>query len=555
MTKQPIIKGYYHWERETPDAPFLRQPFGDRWEIYTWKEACLMARKLATGLHSLGLPEKAHIGLVSKNCREWIIADIAIQMAGYVSVPLYPTLTSDQISEVLRLGDVNALFVGKMEVWDEMKKGVPADMPIIAFPHYEGNSKVTEGFQWHDWMNQFDPMEGETVLNPADIWTIVFTSGTTGTPKGVVLLNEIDHPLEELIQSSNHLKISLEGDNAFFSFLPLNHIAERVIVETNCLKYGGTISFAENLDTFAKNLRDTRPTVFFAVPRIWTKFQLGILNNTPQKKLDRLLKIPIVSSLVKNKIRKALGLDRSRVQVTGAAPMPQEQKDWYNKIGIPISEGYGMTENCAVCTFLTAEEDKPGSVGKAQVGSVIRIDPETEEILYKAPWNMAGYYKAQEKTAETLKDGWLHTGDQGRLDEEGYLYITGRVKDTFKTSKGKFIVPAPIEWKFESNPDIEQICITGLGCPQPLALIFPSEIGLKKSDVELRASLEATLKKVNQELPNYQKISTIVITKEVWDVENGLLTPTLKVKRNKLYERYKDLLKAWHDHDATIIFE
>ena len=555
MSNQSIIKGYYRWEKETPDAPFLRQPFGDKWEVYTWKEACGMARRIAAGLLSLGLREKAHIGLVSKNCREWIIADMAIQMAGYVSVPFYPTLTSDQLAEVLKLGDVDALFVGKMEVWDEMKKGVPDGLPLIAFPHYQGNSKVTEGFQWHDWLEKFAPWQGERALDPDSIWTIVFTSGTTGTPKGVVLKNEIDYPLEELLQKTNLLKISLTGDNVFFSYLPLNHIAERVIVENNCLKYGGTISFVENLDTFARNLQDTRPTVFFAVPRIWTKFQLGILAKMPQQKLDRLLRIPIVSGLVKSRIRKGLGLDRCRVQVTGAAPMPNEQKEWYRKIGIPISEGYGMTENCAVCTFITPDVIKPGSVGKAQYGSEIRIDGETGEILYKAPWNMAEYYNSPEKTAETLREGWLHTGDQGYLDDNGFLFITGRVKDTFKTSKGKFIVPAPLEFKFESNQDIEQICITGLGCPQPIALIFPSEIGLAKSSDQLKASLEKTLQEVNDALPNYQRISTIVITKEAWDVENGLLTPTLKVKRNKLYDRYRDLLVGWHELPENIVFE
>ena len=514
-----------------------------------------MARRLATGLHSLGLREKAHIGLVSKNCREWIIADMAIQMAGYVSVPFYPTLTSDQLAQVLELGDVDALFVGKVEAWEEMRKGIPAGLPTIAFPPYQGHSKVAEGHQWNDWLAQFDPMEGQTALDPDDIWTIVFTSGTTGTPKGVVLKNEIDHPLEELLKKTNLLKISTTGDNSFFSFLPLNHIAERVVVETNCLKYGGTVSFVESLDTFAKNLRDTRPTVFFAVPRIWTKFQLGILAKMPQQKLDRLLRIPIVSGLVKSRIKKNLGLDRCRVQVTGAAPMPNEQKEWYRKIGIPISEGYGMTENCAICTFITPDVIKPGSVGKAQHGSELRIDPDTGEILYKAAWNMAGYYNAPQKTAETLRDEWLYTGDQGFLDDEGYLFITGRVKDTFKTSKGKFIVPAPLEFKFESNPDIEQICITGLGCPQPVALIFPSEIGLAKTSEQLKASLEKSLEEVNQELPNYQRISTIVITREAWDVENGLLTPTLKVKRNKLYDRYRDLLMAWHEAPDSVVFE
>ena len=171
-----------------------------------------------------------------------------------------------------------------------------------------------------------------------------------------------------------------------------------------------------------------------------------------------------------------------------------------------------MTENCAICTFLDADEYKPGSVGKAQHGSVIKIDPETKEILYKAPWNMVGYYNSPDKTAETLKDGWLHTGDQGKLDEEGYLFITGRVKDTFKTAKGKFIVPAKIEKNFETNTDIEQVCIVGLGCQQPILLVYPSEIGLAKDKDALKKSLEKSLAAVNADLPNYQRVSTLVLS-------------------------------------------
>ncbi|MEM8886892.1 MAG: AMP-binding protein [Bacteroidota bacterium] len=546
---------FYKWEEQLRDQVYLRQPFGDRWEEYTWGETCQMARKLATGLKSLGLPEKSHIGLVSKNCREWIIADMAIMMAGYVSVPFYPTLTSKQIHEVIRLGDVAALFIGKMEVWEEMKKGVPEGMPIIAFPHYEGNSKVDEGEQWHEFINRFEPMQGQHYPDTDDIWTIVFTSGTTGTPKGVVLPYSILDSTSAVAEKTNALKVSFEGDNRFFSYLPLNHIAERVVVENTSFGYGGTISFVENLDTFAQNLRDARPTVFFAVPRIWTKFQMGVLAKMPQEKLDRLLKIPLLSSLVKRKIKASLGLDKARVTMSGAAPISQSLKAWYKKLGIFIAEGYGMTENCAICTNLDGKDSRPGSVGKAQALAEIKIDEDSGEILMKAPYVMKGYYKDPDKTAETLKDGWLHTGDQGHIDKDGYLFITGRVKDTFKTTKGKFIVPAPIEWKFEHNPDIEQICVMGLGCPQPIALAVASDIGKSKSPEAIRASLSDTLEEVNKELPNYQKVSSLVVVKDAWGVENGLLTPTLKVKRGAMNQKYQEHLLNWHENTDSIIFQ
>lgn len=546
---------FYEWEKKAKDEVFLRQPFGDTWEEYTWGEVGQMARKLATGLHSLDLPPKSHIGLVSKNCREWIIADLAIMMAGYVSVPLYPTLTAEQLKEVLHLGDVAALFIGKIESWDTMKEGVPKDMPMICFPHYAENSLITEGEQWHEFMDKFEPMEGEHHPDLEDIWTIVFTSGTTGTPKGVVLPFSILDSTKEVAEKGNALKVSFEGDNRFFSYLPLNHIAERVVVEANALSYGGTISFTESLTRFAQNLKDTRPTVFFGVPRIWTKLHLGILSKMDQAKLDKLLRIPLVSGFIKKKIKSGLGLDQARVCMSGAAPISHALKSWFAKLDIFISEGYGMTENCAICTVLDAKDEKPGSVGKPQVAAEIKIDPETDEILMRAPYVMRGYYKDPERTAQTLRDGWLHTGDQGRIDEDGYLYITGRVKDTFKTAKGKFIVPAPIEWEFEHNPAIEQICVVGLGCPQPLALVVPSEIGTAKKTEELKANLEETLHQVNGKLPNYQKISSLVLVKEAWDVNNGLLTPTLKVKRSALHQKYKDELLGWHEQEESVIFQ
>jgi len=552
---ETIIQYFYKQEASKGDRPFLHQPFGDKWETYSWQQVGQMARKMATHIHAKGLKPKSHIGLVSKNCREWIIADLAIMMAGHISVPFFPTLTGDQIAEVLRLGDVDLLFVGKTEVWDDMGTGVPADMPIIRFPHYEGNSKVERGDHWDEILANTEPLQGFPSPKIDDLWTIVFTSGTTGTPKGVMLNYSAPYRLLKDTEEYNALELSKSGDNRFFSFLPLNHIAERSIVENSSMTYGGEIFFTENLSRFAQNLAFAKPTVFFAVPRIWTKFMLTILDKMPQKKMDRLLKIPFVSSIVKKKIATGLGLQHSRCNVSGAAPIPQSTKDWFGKLGIPIAEGYGMTENCAASTFMKVEEERPGSVGQAQGSVELKIDPETEEILMKGPFVMEGYYKSPDKTAETLKDGWLHTGDQGRIDEDGYLFITGRVKDTFKTSKGKFIVPAKIEEKFSQNSDIEQMCLLGLGVPQPVLTVVPSEIGLGKSKEDLSESLCATLDAVNNELPNYQRVSTILVTKEPFSIEGGTLTPTLKVKRSKVNEKYQDRLLDDCECEDKIVFE
>lgn len=557
LEEKTILTSFLEMEKNQPNKPFLRQPFGDRWEVYTYAQTGEIARKIAAALRDLNLRDNAHVGLVSKNCREWIIADLAIMMAGYISVPFFATLTGEQIAEVLEIGDVDALFVGKLEVWHkDMKTGVPADMPVISFPlHPGGNDKVERGQKWNDILDKYEPLQD--IANPKldDLWTIIFTSGTTGTPKGVMHNYSSATSLLNSVRVDNELRFDFNGDNGFFSYLPLNHIMERVVIEGACLAYGGQISFAESLATFAKNLQDTQPTIFIAVPRIYTKFQLGILGKMPQNRLDLLLKVPIVKGIIKKKLAQGLGLTRARRVISGAAAIPQSTKDWFRRIGIPISEGYGMTENSAACTFLPEEKERQGSVGKAQRGTDIKIDPNTNEILSRSAYTMIGYYKSPQKTAETLAGGWLHTGDQGRLDKDGYLYITGRVKDQFKTAKGEFIVPAPIEKEFSANTDIEQMCILGLGLPQPVMLVVPSEIGTAKSQSDLKTSLDTELGRVNATIPNYTKISTIIVVEEPFSVENGCLTPTLKVKRSVLNEKYKNKLWGWHEHKDKIVFE
>ena len=547
---------FYEWEKRFKDQPFLRQPFGDQWEEYTWGEVGQMARKLATGLKSLGLRENAHIGLISKNCREWIIADLAIVMAGYISVPFFPTLNAKEINTLLTFGDVDLLFTGKVENWEEQKAGVPEGMPTIAFPHYKDHSKITEGHQWFDFINQFEPMQEPHHPKMSDTWTIIFTSGTTGTPKGVVLDYLANSKTAVLTLESNPLKVDFNGKNDFFSYLPLNHIAERIVVEYAVFRFGGTVSFAESLDTFAQNLQDTQPTVFFAVPRIWTKFQTGILAKLPDEKLNKLLRIPILSSILKRKFKKALGLSKARAIVSGAAPMLETQRAWFRKIGIGITNGYGMTENCAITTQLDAKiSNKPGSVGIPQPEVKIKTDPESGEILMQGPFMMKGYYKQPELTDEVIKEGWLHTGDQGYIDEDGFLFITGRVKDMFKTSKGKYIEPLLLEAYFADIVELEQICVAGLGLPQPILLGVASEVGKAIGNDALEAMLAKRLDEVNTQLAGYKKIATVIVTKDEWNVDNGLTTPTLKIKRNQVDKKYQTNYQDWYASDAKVIFE
>ncbi|MBT6448512.1 MAG: AMP-binding protein [Flavobacteriaceae bacterium] len=545
---------FYKWEEKLKNKPFLKQPFGDLWENYTWEQVGNMARKLSTGLKLMGLPEKSHIGLVSKNCREWIIADLAISMSGHISVPFFPTLKSYEIEKLLDFGDVSALFVGKLENWEEMKQGVRDDMPIIAFPHYKDHSKISEGKQWYDFINEFDAQTEDFKPKLKDIWTIIFTSGTTGDPKGVVLTYETLYNTKRITEDGNPLKVDFSGNNDFISYMPLNHIFERVVIEHSAFRFGGTISFVESLETFGQNLNDVKPTAFQGVPRIYSKFQEKILMKMSQKKLSTLLKIPIISFIIKKKLRGALGMSRVRSLVTGAAAMPLELLDWYKSIGIYITNGYGMTENCATCTNLNPYQPLGrGSVGKATSGVDLKIS-EQGEILMKGPFTLTCYYKNEEITNQTLRDGWLYTGDKGYIDDDGFLYITGRVKDIFKTSKGKYIEPGVLETYFGNINEFSQLCVVGLACDQPLLMAVPSELAIKNKE-SVSIKLAKILEEVNEKLDNYKKISKIILVKEDWVPENGMTTPTLKIKRAKIDEKFSDKYGEWEKSENTVIWE
>ena len=547
---------FYEWEQKHRDRPLLRQPFGDNWETYTWGEVGQMARKLANGLKSLGLRENAHIGLISKNCREWIIADMAIMMAGYVSVPFFPSLKGEELNFLLDYGDVDLIFVGKIETWQDIKNDIPLELPIIKFPNYKGFSIVDRGEEWFEFLGKHNPIKNPHIPRLSDLWTIIFTSGTTGNPKGVKLSYYAIDETKNITLNENPLKVDFSGNNSFISYLPLNHIAERVVVEHVCLRFGGSLSFVESIDSFAKNLRDIQPHIFFAAPRIWTKFQLGILGKLSQKKLDILTRIPIISGLIKNKLKKGLGLNRARSTISGSAPISISTIEWFRKAGIYITNGYGMTENCAICSQVDGRNFKKlDSVGRAQYGAEIKIDESSGEVLMRGPYVMDGYYKNDELTTKTLVDGWLHTGDKGYLDEDNYLNITGRVSDSFKTSKGEFIEPLTLESYFADIQEIEEICITGLGLTQPIGLVQLSDIGKSIKRDELSEILDEKLAEINSDLENYKKISTIVIVKDQWTEQNKILGPTLKIKRGNVEEMYSSKYNSWESNNSKIVWE
>lgn len=551
QTLRPILAFFYEWEQNTPEAIFLRQPTGDVWVETSYREAGQIARKMATALLSKGYPPGSNIGIISKNCAQWILADLAIQMAGHVSVPFFPNLSAEQFKEVLGLSEIKLLFAGKLEFWHP--ESVPTGLDVIRFPHYAGNIRVEIGEEWNAVLVQHAALEGQPLPALSDLWTILFTSGTTGQPKGVMLPHRAAASILRNEQLNHDLGIFRLPAFRFFSFLPLNHVAERIAVESACFLTGGVISFGESLDTFAKNLQGTRPTFFFAVPRIWSKFQSAILKKLPPKRLDLLLSLPVLGGLLRKKIKAGLGLDQAQVILTGAAPTSESLKAWYSKLGIQLRDVYGMTETSGAITVIPTQQGRAGSVGKPVSNVQFKIVEGTGELCVKMPWMMTGYFRDEALTAATLKDGWLHTGDRARADADGYLYIIGRVKDSFKTTKGEFVVPGPIEEAFSQNLMIEQVCLVGSGLPQPLVLVVLSEHGRTVAEEKLLEKMERELKEVNASLASHARVSTMVVMKEEWTVDNHLLTPTLKVRRSKIDARFEDKYAGWHANPSPVI--
>jgi long-chain acyl-CoA synthetase len=384
-----------------------------------------------------------------------------------------------------------------------------------------------------------------------EILTIIYTSGTTGNAKGVMHASGTFETVALL--AIKELQLSMHP--RLFSYLPLSHIAERLGIEIIGLYTGAQFSFAETLESFPANLADTQPNFFFAVPRIWSKFREKILDKLPQQKLDRLISLPIIGNIVRKSIRKKLGLSKATHIYSGAAPISVDMLQWFEKIGVTIFQAYGMTEDCLYAHYNRHNANKHGTVGKKLSGLQVKITEEGE-IRLKSAGNLKGYYKDPEMTADSFdEDGYLKTGDIGELDSEGFLKLTGRLKDQFKTDKGKYISPAPIEMKLLHNANIELACVVGMGIPQPIALIILSATGKSKTNTDIIESLSKSLAEINLLLEPYERMEKVVILREDWTIENGLMTPSLKVKRNEVEKIHLPSYPDWYKQDRTVIWE
>ena len=534
------------WATETPDKVYLRQPVNRVVKEKTWAQVHDEVLRFAAALQNLGLKKGDRVAILGKNSAEWFISDLAIAAAGLVSTPIYFTAGEETISFIMAHSEAKGIILGKLDDLGPASRAIPEGVITIAQPY----DTVPSDHQMEELIATTSPLQDVFEPSLDDTFSIIYTSGSTGNPKGVVLTyRNMGYSATLAVED-----LGVLPSDRMISYLPLAHITERAIIEHVSLYKGCTVSFVESLDTFQDDLRDAAPTIFVSVPRLWMKFQSGVLGKMPQKKLDTFLKLPILKNIVKKKIKATLGLTNARLCGSGAAPISPAVLEWFGRLDINITEGYGMSETSGLAVVnYPFQKSKLGTVGRPSKGFEVKFSDEGE-LLMKGDGIVPGYYNDPEKTAETFKDGWLHTGDKGEMDADGYIRITGRVKEIFKTGKGKYVVPVPIESLMLENSTIEQICVMGSGLPQPVALVvLGEEIVQNMSMDEVKASLAETLKKTNDRLEAHQKMTNVIIAKDQWSIENGLLTPTLKIKRHELEKKYDDLISA--PHSETIVME
>ncbi|MBO9648104.1 MAG: AMP-binding protein [Variovorax sp.] len=404
---------FLHWEKAQPEAIFFTEPRPDGSVVdFTWRQVGDQARRMAAHLRSLSLPAGSSIGIFGKNSAHWIMADLAIWMAGHVSVPIYVTINSANASFIFQHCNVRLLFVGKVDgkgdSWNEVRSLVPPEVPMVGLPMSPGPLPAL----WDALMEQYEPLQEVHLPDPGDLATIIYTSGTTGMPKGV--MHSFGAMWEYSKLSGEYCSIS--PSDRMLSYLPLAHAAERAFVETHAICQGLHLYFNDSLETFPADLRRARPTLFISMPRLWTKFYQSVCAKVPPEKQKLLFASPDASGR-KKEILEMLGLDAVRIAFTGSAPLSAEIISWYRELGLELLDVYGMTENFCHSHLTQPGRVRLGYCGEPAPGVSVRIG-EGGEVLMKGPTLMLGYYKQPELTAQSMTaDGYFKTGDRGEEDE------------------------------------------------------------------------------------------------------------------------------------------
>jgi len=567
-----------------PRPDLLTAKVNGEWRSSSTEEVHTLINQLTLALLDMGISAgdgsnegRDKIGLISNGRPEWVILDLAVQQTGAVLVPLYPNTNAKEIEQILVESAVKYMFVSDKELFDKVSQvrvNIPELKEVYTF------DQIDNGTHWTELLNplpkDYQQKIGEVSdkIGKDDLTTIIYTSGTTGKPKGVMLSHK--NILSNVLASGEVLSQIPVSERRAFSFLPMNHIFEKMCTYIY-LFHGFTIAYAENMDTIGPNIRDVKPSIFTAVPRLLEKIferimaegqklsgvkkkiflwsvkvaeEFEIDNPSPWYKA----KLAIADKLVFSKWRAAIGGNLKAI-VIGSSACPVKLEKIFTAAGMVVMEGYGLTETSPVISVnqYYSEGRKFGTVGKLLSGVQVKI-AEDGEILCKGPNIMLGYYKNPELTADVLQDGWFHTGDIGVLDENGFLKITDRKKEIFKTSGGKYVAPLPIENKMKENHFIEQMMVVGAGRKFTAALIVPSYTNLipwcKQNDIPFTSHqqliadkrvislFQSAIDKFNPEFNHVEQVKKITLLPEEWSIESSELTPTGKMKRKVITEKY-----------------
>jgi long-chain acyl-CoA synthetase len=554
-TANSILDHVYEHEAAQADRVWLTQPAGGRLVDYTWGETLQQARRMAQHLRNQGFAPGARIAILSSNCAHFIMAELAIWMAGATTVAIYPTETAQNVRYVLEHSEASLLFVGKLDHWASQAVAVPEGLPCIALPLAPHTGFDT----WDAIVARSTAVPGRPARASSDLAMLLYTSGSTGQPKGVMQTFGAISRAVECGLSDSVWQMPPDAERRLLSYLPMAHVYERAMLCRVLVEGKAHLFFTESLATFAEDLKRARPTVFCSVPRLWLKFQQGVLANLPSAQLDALLDDPQTAPAVRRKVLGSLGLDAVFLAISGSAPIPPSLLRWYRRLGLNMVEGYGMTEDFAYSHRTTGALNEPGYVGAPAPGVDVRI-AEDGEILIKSPGQLAGYYKRPELDAESFTaDGFFRTGDLGERRPDGQLRIIGRKKELFKTAKGKYVAPAPIENSLSAHPLVELAMVSGVGQRAPYAaLVIAEQLRPSLSDTAVRARVEKELHKllsdVNQNLASYEQLQFLVVAPEPWSIENGCLTPTMKIKRSRIEAALLEQVGDWYERETAVLW-
>ena len=548
-------------EIQRADQVYLTQPLGQgQVRAYTWRETLDEARRMARHLQSQGFKQGTRIGLITKNCAHFIMAELAIWLAGGTTVALFPTESADNIRFVLAHSETQLLFVGKLDRWALQSTGVPEGLACIALPLSDALAHQPDLPRWEDIVARTAALNGRITRDAQDLALLAYTSGSTGEPKGVMhSFSGISDASERTMALINE-RTGHPSQHRVLSYLPLSHVFERSKIACWSLVAGNVhVFFSESLATFVDDLKRARPNSFISVPRLWLKFQHGVFAKIPAEQLGAALADPVKGPVVAKQVLASLGLDAVVSAGSGSAPISAELIAWYRKLGLDLMEGYAMTEDFAYSHGSLPQYNEPGCVGRALPGVQSRLSDEGE-ILVKSPGCMVGYYKRPDLTAQAFtEDGYFRTGDCGHFEPNGMLKLTGRIKELFKTTKGKYVAPAPIESQLNNHPMIELSVVSGAGQSAACALVQLSEQHqAHRQDPALREQIELELARLLEEtnatLNDHEQLRMMVVMNEPWTIDNGRLTATLKIKRSAIEASIRQGLDGWYAQPGQVLW-